>query len=337
MLDLPSFSQMLWVDWVILAVCVYFMLSGWHNGFIALFSSFIAYMGAVWVSTKYSVAASAFMTQKFGIPSVWANIIGIFIIFMLIHLCVSWILSHLLTKLAAKFMKSKLDNVLGVFIGLINGMILTSVILILVMLFPFRGSVKADIKNSFFGSRLVSVLELYAAPIKTIMDDIASETMKFFTINPGSKDAIAFTFKVSDADIKDDPNAERAMLDLVNAERIKKGVVPLSADETLKQIARTRSREMLLRGYFSHFNPDGTDVSAYLDKYRVDYTAVGENLAFAPTTEVALAGLLKSQSHLRNIMDPSFSHIGVGVIDAGLYGKLFTQVFITKPYVVKGQ
>jgi uncharacterized protein YkwD len=36
---------------------------------------------------------------------------------------------------------------------------------------------------------------------------------------------------------------------------------------------------------------------------------------------------MKSDGHRKNILDTSFIKVGVGVIDAGVYGKMFVQEF----------
>jgi len=38
-------------------------------------------------------------------------------------------------------------------------------------------------------------------------------------------------------------------------------------------------------------------------------------------------GLMNSEGHRANILEPEFRKIGIGVIDNGVYGKMFVQVF----------
>ena len=95
----------------------------------------------------------------------------------------------------------------------------------------------------------------------------------------------------------------------------------------MAKVGRNHSRDMFSRGYFSHYSPEGKDVGDRLDEAGIDYSAAGENLALAPTVSRANSGLINSLGHKRNILDPSFSKIGIGVVDGGVYGKMFTQVF----------
>lgn len=48
---------------------------------------------------------------------------------------------------------------------------------------------------------------------------------------------------------------------------------------------------------------------------------------FPPTVIVAHNGLMNSEGHRANILSPEFSRVGIGVIDNGIYGKIFVQIF----------
>ena len=117
------------------------------------------------------------------------------------------------------------------------------------------------------------------------------------------------------------------MIDLVNKERTSRGLRSLQYDGKLRDVGRIHSKDMFERGYFSHYSPEGASVANRAEKYGVEYLAIGENLAYAPTLELAHQGLMNSEGHRANILSPDFNKIGIGVIDGGLYGKMFTQVF----------
>ena len=40
---------------------------------------------------------------------------------------------------------------------------------------------------------------------------------------------------------------------------------------------------------------------------------------------------MESQGHRENILRPGFQRIAIGVISAGAYGRMFTQMFVTPP------
>lgn len=117
------------------------------------------------------------------------------------------------------------------------------------------------------------------------------------------------------------------MLILVNEERQKAGVLPLQKNEGLVIVARGYARDMWERKYFSHFSPEGEDIGDRLDKKGISYSFAGENLALAPTLKTAHSGLMNSKGHRENILEKRFKNVGIGVIDNGIYGKMFVQIF----------
>ena len=98
-------------------------------------------------------------------------------------------------------------------------------------------------------------------------------------------------------------------------------------DEKLREAARLHAKDMLERGYFSHYTPEGISPFDRMEAANVAYKFAGENLAFAPDIQIAMNGLMKSQGHRDNILSPNFRKAGIGVLDAGIFGKIFVQEF----------
>jgi uncharacterized protein YkwD len=59
----------------------------------------------------------------------------------------------------------------------------------------------------------------------------------------------------------------------------------------------------------------------------VRYLTAGENLALAPTLQVAHNGLMNSPGHRANILHPQFGHLGIGIMDGGIRGLMVSQEF----------
>jgi uncharacterized protein YkwD len=59
----------------------------------------------------------------------------------------------------------------------------------------------------------------------------------------------------------------------------------------------------------------------------VSFWLAGENIALAPSYELAEIGFMNSPKHRDNILDPKYGRIGIGIIDLGIYGKMVTQNF----------
>ncbi|MGI6711454.1 MAG: CAP domain-containing protein [Bacillota bacterium] len=121
---------------------------------------------------------------------------------------------------------------------------------------------------------------------------------------------------------------EQKMIDLVNAERTSRGLQALKVDMRLVTTARMKSRDMIDKGYFSHNSPTYGSPFDLMKSQGITYRFAGENIAGMNTVEGAHNGLMNSEGHRANILSPNFTHIGIGIIDGGPYGKMFTQHFI---------
>ncbi|MGB9866824.1 MAG: CAP domain-containing protein [Bacillota bacterium] len=121
---------------------------------------------------------------------------------------------------------------------------------------------------------------------------------------------------------------ESAMLQLINKERQKAGLQPLSVDSRLVELARKKSQDMVDKGYFSHQSPTYGSPFDMMRAAGVTYKVAGENIAGAPTVETAHTALMNSPGHRSNILNPGFTRVGIGIVDGGPYGKTFTQMFI---------
>ncbi|MEL7564048.1 MAG: CAP domain-containing protein [Dehalobacterium sp.] len=121
---------------------------------------------------------------------------------------------------------------------------------------------------------------------------------------------------------------EQKMINMVNAERMSHGLRPLEIDMRLVDTSRIKARDMLYKNYFDHYSPGLGSPQELIERMRVPYKVMGENLARVPTVENAHIGLMRSPGHRANILNPDFKRIGVGIITGGADGKLFTQHFI---------
>lgn len=117
------------------------------------------------------------------------------------------------------------------------------------------------------------------------------------------------------------PDLEAQIIDLMNQQRATAGVKALSGDGGLTEVARIRSSDMIIRSYFGHYTPEGTNVFNLMKTMGIKYRSAGENLArgtisIAGTNEV-MAAWMNSPTHAANIMQGKYGKAGVGVIDNG--------------------
>jgi uncharacterized protein YkwD len=81
--------------------------------------------------------------------------------------------------------------------------------------------------------------------------------------------------------------------------------------------------------YFGHQSPVAGSPFDRLAAAKIPYSRAGENLAYAHSVAIAHRGLMESQGHRENILRPEFTRIAIGVVAAGAYGRMFTQLFLT--------
>lgn len=112
------------------------------------------------------------------------------------------------------------------------------------------------------------------------------------------------------------------VVNLVNAERAKEGLSPLSIDSKVTAAAQVRATE--IKTSFSHTRPDGRSCFTALAEAGASYSGAGENIAIGQKTpsEVVTAWM-NSPGHRANIMKPNFKYIGVG-INGTAWAQMFT-------------
>ncbi len=123
---------------------------------------------------------------------------------------------------------------------------------------------------------------------------------------------------------------EQEMLALVNAERTKAGLQPLAVDLTLAQAAEAKSQDMIDRQYFAHESPTYGSPFEMMSRFGVSYRSAAENIACNQTVAAAHTALMNSSGHRANILNAQYTHIGIGIVNGGQCGKMFTQMFISK-------
>ncbi len=314
-----------WIDWIILAILIYYALSGWNAGFADLGLSFITFLLSLFLSIKFHAPVGDFLTRTFGIPSAWTGVLGYIIVAFVAQAILSELMQLVLGKLPPKLVFSKMNKVLGAVISILNGVIIIAFFLLVILALPVKGSIKADIQKSVIGNFLVTKAEKYGGPVTTTIDQTRDVAMKFLTVEPDSNESISLPITPAASDLTVDTASEEKMVNLVNQERAKVRVEPVRVDRTMTSVAEAHARDMFLRRYFSHVTPEGLTAGDRLEKAGVTFTVAGENIAYAPDLTTAHDGLMNSPGHRQNILDPSFRRIGIGIISTVTWGTMFVQ------------
>ena len=123
---------------------------------------------------------------------------------------------------------------------------------------------------------------------------------------------------------------QKRVVELVNIERQKEGLQPLSADALLMKGAAAKSQDMVENGYFSHNSPKYGSPFAMMKTFGISYRYAGENIASGQASpESVVRAWMNSPGHRANIMSSKFNKIGVGYAytTGGSYHHFWTQWF----------
>lgn len=121
---------------------------------------------------------------------------------------------------------------------------------------------------------------------------------------------------------------EKQVVELTNAERTKAGLAPLQIDNAVMASAHAKSADMAKNNYFSHTSPTYGSPFDQMKAAGISYRSAGENIAQGQQTpEQVVQAWMNSEGHRANILNSSFTHIGVGYVADGNY---WTQQFIQK-------
>ncbi len=101
------------------------------------------------------------------------------------------------------------------------------------------------------------------------------------------------------------------VVELVNEERAKAGLNPVTLDTAASAAALVRAKETVQ--FFSHTRPDGRSCFTALTEQGIRYRTAGENIAYGQRSpEEVMEGWMNSSGHRANILGESFTSIGVG-------------------------
>ena len=100
------------------------------------------------------------------------------------------------------------------------------------------------------------------------------------------------------------------MLSMINEDRADAGLKPLKADSGLRSGALKHSQDMAKNNFFSHTSPTNGTFSQRAS----GAGASAENIAMYGSVAKAHAGLMGSEGHRKNLMNASYTRIGIGIV-----------------------
>jgi uncharacterized protein YkwD len=137
---------------------------------------------------------------------------------------------------------------------------------------------------------------------------------------------------IPDRRLRQIESLEQECLTEVNRLREMRGLGRLDMSEELLEVARYYSRRMAEERFFSHTDPEGRTVRQRVSDAGITWRVLGENLAYSNgysnPVAASMNGWMDSDSHRRNILDPSYRKTAIGAwisADGTIY---FTEIFL---------
>jgi uncharacterized protein YkwD len=162
----------------------------------------------------------------------------------------------------------------------------------------------------------------YAIAVLGAMILASATAFLFVAVKPEMVGAATTSVKTCSGGNIDPGVKEERPLVLHNETRADHGLEPLCINPVLTRAARSHSREMVEKDYFSHYSDDGEGVGARLRRFGYDWSVCGENLAGGysnPGEPDSVFELWTNSTHHRaNILDRRFRQVGVGTY-TGIY------------------
>lgn len=117
------------------------------------------------------------------------------------------------------------------------------------------------------------------------------------------------------------------LIELTNKNRQAEGIQPLKENQKLNEMAYFKAKDMIEKGYFSHYSPTGVSPWHWFKKGNYNYQFAGENLAIGfLDSEELFQGWMNSLSHKKNILNPNYQEIGIAIVRGNFQGADTTLV-----------
>lgn len=312
------------VDIALLIVFILAVWIGFSRGFILGSLDLLGWAGSfVLAYVFYSYTARAF--AKIIDLKIWLLPVSFLLTLIVARLLIGFAARLIIRALPEKTHNYWLNKFLGLVPGAINGWIVGIIISALLLALPLQDTINSETRESKWATTLAMQSEWANKKLAPVFDEAIRHTMNSLTVDPASNKKVPLGFTYDNAKVR--PFLEIQMLEMVNKERAKEGLPALKPDPEMARVARSHSRDMFVRGYFAHNNPDGKTPFDRMRAAGVQFSAAGENLALAQTLQIAHTNLMNSPGHRANILHPSFGRLGIGILDGGFFGLMISQEF----------
>ena len=314
------------VDVLLLILFLLSVIYGWRRGFILGILDLVGWALVLISALKfYQPLAKWFGPHIDFWSEIWDRPIAFLIIAISVAILMQLIGYALLRRLPKDIHERSANRIFGLLPGIANGLITAALAAAVLLAIPFSETLHERARESALANRLAVYAQQLESRLRPVFAEAIAETLNLLTVQPGSNERVSLPYRVTNA--RPRPELEARMLELINKERQANGLRILSPDPELTQVARKHSGDMFTRGYFAHQTPEGRSPFDRMHDGGVKFLAAGENLALAPTLQVAHNGLMTSPGHRANILGKDFGRVGIGILDGGMRGLMVTQNF----------
>lgn len=294
---------MTWFDTALVLFILIQMMLGIRQGLVLSLASLLtltvsaglALFGGPWLAARLS-------PQIAGPQSLLALVLA-----LLLGLFASPMMAMVLTRLMAKLPSTprfrRVDRALGIASGALRGVLVAALLVGLYTTLTAKIPAPDTLSGALFRAT--------ERPIEALTHHVQRE-FPSLVITPGGWELVTEAASASET-LPPDKLAQE-MLDMVNKERRERGLTELRWDGKLAAVGLAHSKDMLARNYFAHEDPEGRSATYRAGKAGINYTILGENLAFAKTLPQAHRGLMNSPGHRENILRPEFRRLGIGIV-----------------------
>lgn len=319
---------MTWLDLAVLVLLLVGALNGIRRGFLLGALDLATILLALTAGSLLFSPVGRILGDQLGLNAVVARLAAFALVALLVQLA-AWLL--VVTPLRPAIdaargipVSRQFDAALGTLPGLVKSLVLAATLLLATSLVPLGPEFDATLARSRLADTLLrNTTRATAAAQQRSGLDLAG----FTSLTTGEAEGARRLPHAYPTGLTVSPTDEATMLALLNQTRRENGLPPLASDNRLQAVARAHSREMLELGYFAHESPVSGSPAQRLEAAHIPFTAAGENLAYAPSVEIAHRGLINSPGHRANILSPDFHKVGIGVLVAPDGERMFTQEF----------
>jgi uncharacterized protein YkwD/uncharacterized membrane protein required for colicin V production len=317
-----------WLDLAIIFLLLFGISIGIRRGFLRtgldLAVLVVAAIMGMFLYRPIAALLAGFVEAERATLNVFALAISAVVVFSVLSALLGSALAPLIWSARRNPPVRVADNLLGALPGVVYGLIFGLMLTLFVSFFGLGNGIDRALAESELATRLRgSAQDITGGLARRTGADLADFT---YIVVP-ERGATYRLPPVGDNAVAISTSDEERLVEMLNDERTRRGLNALEFDETLREVARQHSEEMLRLGYFAHESPNTGTLADRLNAHGIRYQRAGENLAYAPSAGVAHRGLMQSEGHRANILEPEFTRIGIGVIRAPDGTLMVTQVF----------